>query len=453
MLVVAKRGREDEVRAILEKWDLTAAVIGEVIAEPVYRVTEGDRVVAEFPGIRLVTDCPTYTPEARESAEVVALRARDVARDRPSAPKSAIPRGRSTQLLSSPTIASKTWVYRQYDTTVRTNTVIGPGGDAAVVRVRGTDTRARAARPTATAATSTSIAARRRADRRRRGGAQRRVHRRAPDGDHEQSQLRQSATARGLLPAARSGRAAWAKRAARSARRSPAATSRSTTRIRTGAVYPDAGRSAWSGSSSRSRTSRARTSRTRATRSCCSASRRRSWARASTSRGFTASSPARRRRAISTRERALIDALLESISGGVVAIGARLQRRRPRRRARRVLHDGSRGAARRDGRPHARGRELPVARAAVRRSAGARRSSRRRCRTRCSAIAAEARRAGARHRHGRRRWMRRSTITRRRRTLDRAARRRSTTAYHDAIPRIMSQPAVRVSTRDIACTS
>ncbi len=54
MLVVAKRGREQEVRSILEKWDLTAAVIGEVIAEPVYRVTEGDRVVAEFPGTRLV---------------------------------------------------------------------------------------------------------------------------------------------------------------------------------------------------------------------------------------------------------------------------------------------------------------------------------------------------------------------------------------------------------------
>ena len=50
MLVVAKQGREGEVTAILEKWDLSAAVIGEVIAEPVYRVTEGDRVVAEFRG-------------------------------------------------------------------------------------------------------------------------------------------------------------------------------------------------------------------------------------------------------------------------------------------------------------------------------------------------------------------------------------------------------------------
>src|SRR3981081_684040 len=78
MLVVAKVGREEHVRAILEKWDLTAAVIGEVIAEPVYRVVEGDRVVAEFPGIRLVTDCPTHGPEARESDDIRERREQDV---------------------------------------------------------------------------------------------------------------------------------------------------------------------------------------------------------------------------------------------------------------------------------------------------------------------------------------------------------------------------------------
>ncbi|HEY4217661.1 MAG TPA: phosphoribosylformylglycinamidine synthase subunit PurL [Gemmatimonadaceae bacterium] len=138
MLVVAKQGREGEVTAILEKWDLTAAVIGEVIAEPVYRVTEGDRVVAEFPGIRLVTDCPVYTPEAYESAEVVRLRAMDVSQIAERS-EERDPVWTLTQLLSSPTIAAKTWVHRQYDTTVRTNTVIGPGGDAAVVRIRGTD--------------------------------------------------------------------------------------------------------------------------------------------------------------------------------------------------------------------------------------------------------------------------------------------------------------------------
>ena len=138
MLVVAKKGHENDVRAILEKWDLTAAVIGEVIAEPVYRVVEGDRVVAEFPGIRLVTDCPTYEPEARESADVISRRARNP-HGVPERPEEADPLWTLERLLLSPTIASKRWVYQQYDHTVRTNTVVGPGGDAAVVRIRGTD--------------------------------------------------------------------------------------------------------------------------------------------------------------------------------------------------------------------------------------------------------------------------------------------------------------------------
>ena len=138
MLVVAKRGHEQHVREILEKWDLTAAVIGEVIAEPVYRVTEGDRVVAEFPGIRLVTDCPTYEPEARESEDIRQRRQQNVA-EIAERSEEADPRWTLDQLLRSPTIASKRWVYQQYDHTVRTNTVVGPGSDAAVVRVRGTD--------------------------------------------------------------------------------------------------------------------------------------------------------------------------------------------------------------------------------------------------------------------------------------------------------------------------
>ena len=137
MLVVARRGHEAGVKAILTKWDLSAEVIGEVIAEPVYRVTEGDRVVAEFPGSRLVTDCPVYHPEARESEAIIALRARDVnaIAERPEERDAA---WTLLELLASPTIASKAWVYRQYDTSVRTNTVIGPGGDAAVLRLRGT---------------------------------------------------------------------------------------------------------------------------------------------------------------------------------------------------------------------------------------------------------------------------------------------------------------------------
>jgi phosphoribosylformylglycinamidine synthase len=138
MLVVARQGHESHVKEILVKWDLSAEVIGEVIAEPVYRVTEGDRVVAEFPGSRLVTDCPMYTPPARESDLTRQLRQRDVSSIAEQA-EVKDPVWVLEQLLSSPTIASKRWVYRQYDTTVRTNTVIGPGGDAALVRLRGTN--------------------------------------------------------------------------------------------------------------------------------------------------------------------------------------------------------------------------------------------------------------------------------------------------------------------------
>ncbi|MDQ2765597.1 MAG: phosphoribosylformylglycinamidine synthase subunit PurL, partial [Gemmatimonadota bacterium] len=139
MLVVAKKGHEAQVRAILEKWDLSAAVIGEVIADPVYRVTEGDRVVAEFPGSQLVSDCPMYNPPAAEDPAVAELRARDV-HAIAELPAEKDPVWTLLRLLSSPTIASKRWAYRQYDSTVRTSTVLRPGdGDAAVIRIRGTD--------------------------------------------------------------------------------------------------------------------------------------------------------------------------------------------------------------------------------------------------------------------------------------------------------------------------
>jgi phosphoribosylformylglycinamidine synthase len=138
MLVVAHAGKEAEVRTILQKWDLTAEVIGEVIAEPVYRVTEGDEVVAEFPGSRLVTDCPRYSPAAEEDSGIVALRKRDVA-SIAELPEEKDAAWTLERLLASPTIASKRWAYQQYDSTVRTNTVVGPGGDAGLLRIRGTN--------------------------------------------------------------------------------------------------------------------------------------------------------------------------------------------------------------------------------------------------------------------------------------------------------------------------
>ncbi|HRQ78858.1 MAG TPA: phosphoribosylformylglycinamidine synthase subunit PurL [Gemmatimonadaceae bacterium] len=137
MLVVAKKGHEAEVKKILTKWDLAAEVIGEVIADPVYRVTEGDKVVAEFPGTRLVTDCPQYHPEAKESEQAIARRTRDV-HAIAELPSESDPAWTLERLLQAPTITSKHWIHRQYDSTVRTSTVMGPGhGDAAVIRVRG----------------------------------------------------------------------------------------------------------------------------------------------------------------------------------------------------------------------------------------------------------------------------------------------------------------------------
>ena len=138
MLVVAQAGREDEVRRILEKWELEAAVIGRVTDDGMYRVREHGVVVCEVPGEPLVTGCPTYVRDARESEEVRRLRGwRSDSVDHGRAVSD--PAGVLLQLLASPTIASKRWVYNQYDTTVRTNTVLGPGGDAGVLRIRGTD--------------------------------------------------------------------------------------------------------------------------------------------------------------------------------------------------------------------------------------------------------------------------------------------------------------------------
>ena len=232
MLVVAKRGHEDEVRAILEKWDLTAAVIGEVIAEPVYRVTEGDRVVAEFPGIRLVTDCPTYDARgARERRHRALARARRAPRS-PSGRRRAIRLWTLEQLLASPTIASK----RVGVPAVRSHRAHEHRRSAPAATRRSCAFAA----PNARIALKTdcngryvvSRSARRRAHRRRRGGAQRRVHRRR--GRWRSRTTSTSAIRSGPRSTSSCAKRSpeWARRATRSARRSPAATSRCTTRIR-----------------------------------------------------------------------------------------------------------------------------------------------------------------------------------------------------------------------------
>jgi len=132
MLVVARPERVAQVQAIAEQWDLTATPIGRVTDDGMYRATWQEQVVVEIPGQRLIDDCPVYTPEAREDEAIARLRTEG------PAPRSPLPAPAEVllQLLDHPPIASKHWVYEQYDSTVQAGTVIGPGGDAGVIRVR-----------------------------------------------------------------------------------------------------------------------------------------------------------------------------------------------------------------------------------------------------------------------------------------------------------------------------
>ena len=134
MLLVVKQGREAEVERIFERWDLHAVKIGTVTGDGLVRVREAGNVVAEIPGPALTDEAPLYDRPHRRpdwQDEVQRLDASDL--------KPAVsPRQALLTLLASPTIASKRWVYRQYDSMVRTNTLVQAGMGAAVVRVKGT---------------------------------------------------------------------------------------------------------------------------------------------------------------------------------------------------------------------------------------------------------------------------------------------------------------------------
>ena len=132
MLLVAVRGREQEVMRIFEKWDLHAEPIGTVTADRRLRVFHDGALEADVPNEALTDDAPVYDRPWTEPANPAA--AEDVLALAPPADL-----GQALlQLLASPSIVNKRWVYRQYDSTVRTNTLVGPGSDAAVVRVKGT---------------------------------------------------------------------------------------------------------------------------------------------------------------------------------------------------------------------------------------------------------------------------------------------------------------------------
>jgi len=134
MLAIVEKGKEDEVASVFKKWGLSAVVIGRVTDDGLVRVFEGDQLVAEIPAKSLADDAPTYYLETEEPDYLAEVRGFDLS-------KIAEPDDYNEvfeKLLSSPSIASKEWVYRQYDHMVQTNTTIMPGSDAAALRIRGT---------------------------------------------------------------------------------------------------------------------------------------------------------------------------------------------------------------------------------------------------------------------------------------------------------------------------
>jgi phosphoribosylformylglycinamidine synthase len=159
MLLVAKKGREAEVERIFEKWDLHAVRIGHVTSDGMLRVKDRGTVVAEIPNRALTDEAPLYRrpmtepeylpevqmldldalgspacPEPRQGERLALLQSSGARGFQPSDHG-----GDLMALLASPTIASKRWVYRQYDHMVRTNTINLPGFGAGAVRIKGTD--------------------------------------------------------------------------------------------------------------------------------------------------------------------------------------------------------------------------------------------------------------------------------------------------------------------------
>ena len=133
MLLVVKKGREQEVEEIFDKWDLHAAHVGYVTDDGLLRVKDHGTVVAEIPNTALVDDAPVYHRPFTRPAYLDEVRQFDV-----SALSAADPKEAFFRILSSPTVASKRWIYRQYDQMVRTNTIALAGMGAGVVRVKGT---------------------------------------------------------------------------------------------------------------------------------------------------------------------------------------------------------------------------------------------------------------------------------------------------------------------------
>jgi phosphoribosylformylglycinamidine synthase II len=131
MLLVAEKGREEEVFRVFRKWGLDAAVIGVVTDDGKLRVKDHGRVVAEISNRALADEAPVYDrPHAKPH--------RTAPMDAPAFASGNL-EDDLRRILASGDVCSKAWIWEQYDYSVRTNTVLGPGSDAAIVRIKGTE--------------------------------------------------------------------------------------------------------------------------------------------------------------------------------------------------------------------------------------------------------------------------------------------------------------------------
>ena len=134
MLFIVRQGREAEVDRVFEKWDLHAVRIGEVTGDGLLRVRDSGQTVAEIPNRPLADEAPLYDRPYRAPADLHERQALDLSGLEPAGPPAEV----FLRIVGSPGIASKRWIYRQYDHMVRTNTIVPPGAGAGVVRIKGT---------------------------------------------------------------------------------------------------------------------------------------------------------------------------------------------------------------------------------------------------------------------------------------------------------------------------
>jgi phosphoribosylformylglycinamidine synthase II len=133
MLIIVRQGCEDDVAQLFERWEVPWAIIGRVTDDATVHIRDGDREVGTMP-VDILVDAPEYTREGEPAAELFEMERLDLT----GLPEVSDPQGVLLRLLAAPNITSKRWIYRQYDQSVLSNTVVQAGADAAVLRIKGT---------------------------------------------------------------------------------------------------------------------------------------------------------------------------------------------------------------------------------------------------------------------------------------------------------------------------